>query len=607
MTINMTIKLRNLLHRVLAIVLLTAAVVGASAEVGPADLEGEDKAMFDRFRDLLQNGTPNEFYNFAKTYEKNLKEKGYMMLYYKLLNNEGFFALHHNMLYRAMQIAERLNDELHADKANDYYYLATGLMGDIYYASHNRPKAEAYFKQALEEADDSDPKFTMRTCHSLAEMVCLHSPQQAMEWLDKAKALAIETDNVEYQSLSISMAAYLYFLMRNSEKFDLYYKEYQTLRSMNKPGFSLRYANILEVARLAFEGKYETASYRLANSGNIYVDSSLVAIRILAMARDIDKGFEAVKRRRLELDSIYSLAQAANFDQMATEQSLLRSKEEAMANKKRAKQLTNWLMVLVVVFLFVYLMGRRRLLRQIREKNHRLKEALAKAAESDQMKKMFINNMSHEIRTPLNAVVGFSQVLCNPDYNLSEDDKKKMEGSILSNVHLITSMFNEVLELSSSESEGSLVSDADKVDMKCNDLARTVLFDTEGRQQKGVALKFASNVEDDFTIRSSLYRLKSALTHLVDNAVKFTDAGYVEVRCEKRDDQMRFVVTDTGVGIKEEDKERIFETFAKIDNFKEGIGLGLPICRRLIRSLGGEVTLDTSYSGGCRFVISLPI
>lgn len=603
----MTIIRLNLLHLILTIAFLTAVVGEISAEVGPADLKGEDKVMFDRFRDLFQNGSAKEFYNFAKVYEHDLKSKGYMMLYYKLLHNEGFFALHHNMNYRAMQIAERLNDELHADKAHDYYYLATGLMGYIYCASHNRNKAEAYFTQALEEVDDSDPKFTMRTYHSLAEMVCLYNPQEGMKWLDKAKALALKTDNVEYQSLSISLSAYLYFLMCNSEMFHRYYDEYQSLRSMNKPGFSLRYANILEIARLAFEGRYQDASYQLANSGTIYVDSSLVAIRIFAMERDIDKGFEAVKRRRLELDSIYSLAQDADFDQMATERSLLKSKEEAMANKKQAKKLTNWLIVLVIVFLFVYLMGRRRLVRKIWAKNRSLKEALAKASESDQMKTMFISNMSHEIRTPLNAVSGFSQVLCNPDFDLSEDEKKDMESRILSNVHLITSIINEVLELSRSESDGSMVADADKVDVMCNDLARTVLHDAESRQRGDVELRFTSNVEDDFRIRSSIYRLKSAMTHLVDNAVKFTDTGYVEVRCEKSGDQMRFIVTDTGVGIKKEDEERIFETFAKIDNFKEGIGLGLPICRRLIRSLGGEVTLDTTYSGGCRFVITLPV
>ena len=600
-------NLLNLLHRYLVIVLLTTVVSGAFAEVGPADLKGEDKAMFDRFRDLFQNGSDHEFSDFAQKYEKDLKSKGYMMLYYKLLNNEGFFALRHNKIYRAMQIAERLNDELHADEAHDYYYLATGLMGDIYYASHNRKKAEDYFTQALEEVGDNDPKFTMRTYQSLAEMICIADPQEAMKWLDKAEALAVKTDNVEYQSLSISMAAYLHFLMSDADMFYRYYDEYLRLRSMNKPGFSQRYANVLEIARLAFSGEYQDASRQLANSGPIYVDSSMVAIRIYAMEGDIDKGFEAVKRRRLELDSIYSLAQEANFDQMATEHALLLSKEEALAHKKQAKTLTNWLIALVIVFLIVYIMGRRRLVRKIWTKNRNLKEALVKAAESDQMKTMFINNMSHEIRTPLNAVAGFSQVICNPDYDLTEAEKKDMKERILSNVDQITSIINEVLELSKSESEGGQLADADKVDVMCNHLARTVLHDAEGRQRGDVELRFVSNVDDDFTIRSSSYRLKSALTHLVDNAVKFTDSGYVELRCEQLGDKMQFSVTDTGVGIKEADKERIFETFAKVNDFKSGIGLGLPICRRLIRSLGGEVSLDTTYSGGCRFVISLPM
>ena len=108
------------------------------------------------------------------------------------------------------------------------------------------------------------------------------------------------------------------------------------------------------------------------------------------MEGDIDKGFEAMKRRRLELDSIYSLSQEENFDQMATERALMMSKDQAQASKKRTKTLTNWLIGLVIVFLFIYIMGRRRLMRKIWEKNRNLKEALVKAAESDQMKTMFI-------------------------------------------------------------------------------------------------------------------------------------------------------------------------------------------------------------------------
>lgn len=599
-------KLFNLLNLVLTTVLLMAYVGEASAEVGPADLKGEDKAMFEKFRKLFQYGESEDFYNFAKSYERDLKEKGYMMLYYKLLNNEGFFALRHNQLYRAMQVAERLDNELRKDGATKYNYLATGLMGDIYFTCHNRNKAERYFIQALEEAGDSDPKFTMRCYHSLAELLSIKDPQRALEWLRQAVELAQKTENVEYHSLSLGMTGYVYFLVGDAGNFTDVYNRYQDLRSQDLVGFSHRYDNIMEIARLSFDGRYNEASLKLRDGGTVYVDSSLVAIRIFGMERAIDKGFEAMKRRYLEMDSIYSVAQDANFDQMATERSLLKSQEEALASKKLVKKLSNWLIGLIIVFLFVYIMGRRRLMIKIWKQNDELKAALAKAAESDQMKSVFIRSMSHEIRTPLNAVAGFSQLLCNPDYDLTEEEKQDMQDRISTNVHQITSIINEMLELSKSESE-RLISEADKTDVWCNNLASSVLKDAEGRQHAGVELRFSSNVKDDFKLRSNIYRLKSALMHLVDNAIKFTDKGYVEIRCEKSGDKMLYIVTDTGVGIKEEDRERIFETFSKVDDFKEGIGLGLPICRRLIRSLGGEVELDPAYSGGCRFVISLPL
>ena len=82
---------------------------------------------------------------------------------------------------------------------------------------------------------------------------------------------------------------------------------------------------------------------------------------------------------------------------------------------------------------------------------------------------------------------------------------------------------------------------------------------------------------------------------------------YIELACERQDDQIRFVVTDTGVGIKEEDRERIFENFTKVDDFKVGIGLGLPLSLRLVQTIGGTLKLDTSYTEGSRFVITLPI
>ena len=143
-------------------------------------------------------------------------------------------------------------------------------------------------------------------------------------------------------------------------------------------------------------------------------------------------------------------------------------------------------------------------------------------------------------------------------------------------------------------------------DVWVNNIGQMVIQEAKGKQNTGVVLQFETDLPDDFKIRSNTYRLKTAVAHLVDNAIKFTEKGSVVLRCELQDNHVRFIVTDTGCGIKEEDRERIFENFHKGDDFKVGVGLGLPISRRMLQSLGGDVWLDTTYTNGARFIISLP-
>jgi len=596
----------NQLRLILTALLLLMTAHTTFAEVGPADLTGEDKVRYDKFRQLFLNGTPDEFYAYAKDYEEYLRGRGHMMLYYKLMNNEGFFALRHNMIFRAMQEAEHLDAVMRKDGATKYYYLATGLMGDVFYKIHDRVRAEKYFLQAIEETGDTDPKFTMRCYHSLAEMESLKDTEKAVMLTDKAMTIAKRIDNLEYTSLSLAMMAYIYFLDDNRSKFYEYFNQYIDLKSMERPDFNHRFDNVLSVANMAFAGDYEGAQRKL-KGGELHADSSLVAICVYAMERDVDKGLTAIKRRYLEMDSIMNMVQSANFDQMAMERALMRSRDEAEVNKRMVKTLAFWLMGIVVVFLFVYIMGRRRLVKKIWKQNKVLKMALAKAEESDRMKSVFIRSMTHEIRTPLNAVSGFSQLLCNPQYDLSIEEKQKMQERISDNVHQITGIVNEVLELSKSESESK---EAEKTDVvACNALAHSIINEVSGRKKADVELRVQTNVPDDFVIQSNVYRLKSALMHLMDNALKFTDKGFVELEVlhEKKSDSVQFRVTDTGIGIKEEDRGRIFDAFEKLNDFKGGIGLGLPICRRLVRSLGGKLELAPDYTDGCRFVISLPV
>ena len=593
---------RNLRHTL--VVLLTIASTGvAFADKTVEDLTGEDREMYDKFRHLFKSDLQDDFYRFAEEYERDLHKKGYMMLYYKLLGNKGFYALRHNEVYRAIEFAQRLDNEVRTDGAKEYFYLATGLYGDIYSSTHDNLRAETYFLQALDEVDDRDVKFTMRTYMSLAELLSLKDSQRALQWVDKAIAKAQEEKNVDYLSLSMAMKGYLFFLMGDAPQFYHIYDQYLGLRSMDEPEFNYRYDNLIEVAKRAFDSDYEGALEKI-QEGNLQVDSSLVVIRVIAMQGDVTKGFEVMKRRYVEMDSVYSIIQDANFNQLAAETSLMRSREEAAANRKLSKQLVNWLIVMAAVFFFVYIMGHRRLVRKIWARSKELKLALARAEESDLMKTAFIQSMSHEIRTPLNAVAGFSQLLCSADYDLSDEEKKDMKQRISSNVSLIISIVNEVLELSESESE-SHNREVEKREVKCNEFCRSVIDSMRGKGRSNVDLRFTTNVGDDFAIYSNGYRLRSALSHLVDNAQKFTDVGHIDVKVERKGDKVLFSVTDTGVGIAPEDRERIFEDFAKLDDFKEGIGLGLPISRRLITSLGGTLELDPDYTEGCRFVITL--
>ena len=597
-------KTSILYFKLLAVVLLlVCGTAVAYAEKTVADLDGKDRERYEMFRHLFLNGSPEEFYTYANEYAAELHKKGYMMLYYKLLSNKGFFALRHNQIYRAIQFAEALDHEVREDKASDYYYLATGLYGDIYSSSHDKTRGETYFKQALEEVGDRDVKFTMRVYLNLAEMFCLKDPQKSLKWVDQSIATAQKVKNIDYLSMSLAMKAYIHFITGDAQQFFSAYEQYTDLRNQDLAEFNHRYDNILEVARLAYNMDYEEAMDKV-HDGNLAVDSSLAVIRIYALKGDLTQGLEAMKRLYIEMDSIYSVIQDANFNQLAAETSLMRSREEAAANKSLAKQLTNWLIGLTVVYLFVYIMGRRRLMRKIWAKNKDLRAALRRAEESDRMKSTFIQSMSHEIRTPLNAVSGFAEVICSPNYELSDDEKRDMQMRITSNVEQITSIINELLELSQSESE-DVIPDSEKTDVLVNELANTVVKECKGKQKTGVELRFTTDISDNFKIRSNTYRLKNALTHLMDNAMKFTELGHVELRCEHYGDGVRFIVTDTGCGIKAEDQERIFETFQKVDDFKTGVGLGLPICRRLIRSLGGEVSLDATYTNGARFIITI--
>lgn len=371
------IKTISTLKRYVRISLLALLLLLTPSAVS-AYTEAEEKmlGMFRQFRELYENGSEEDFYRVAHEFEDYLLANNRPVDYYKIKCNEGFYDVTHRHIYRAMKTARELDEVMRRNSESDYYYLATGLFGDVYRASFDSPKAKKYYLQALQEVGDRDPKFTMTTYLNLADLLNLKDPANALDYADKSIDLAKKIDNMEFLSLSIATKAFVTFLYKNEAMdFNLLYERYDYLRNKNHPDFNHRYDGIMDAAKAAYDQRYNDA-LDIIKSHKLKVDSALCVVRIYTLAGDMNNSYEAMRRMYNSLDSIFSVTQNANFDELSAERQLVLSQEEAEANRKLVIQLTNWIVGIVVVFLIVYIMGRRRLMRKIWTQNKALKELL---------------------------------------------------------------------------------------------------------------------------------------------------------------------------------------------------------------------------------------
>lgn len=239
---------------------------------------------------------------------------------------------------------------------------------------------------------------------------------------------------------------------------------------------------------------------------------------------------------------------------------------------------------------------------KLRKTNADLVIARDKAMESDRMKLAFIRNVSHQIRTPLNIISGYSQVLSN-NRKLDSELRTVAASEVEENVEKITNIFDKLLDVSDSESE----SQDEIVNLSTNQFLSGFLASYENKKHEGVTLKFESDLDTSDVVSVHVESLKKILAELLDNAIKFTQQGCVTLQV-KRDDtlQLLIVVQDTGCGIPSSENEHIFERFVKLDDFAEGTGLGLSLCRTLAKMLGGTIVLDNAYIGGARFILRIP-
>jgi len=234
--------------------------------------------------------------------------------------------------------------------------------------------------------------------------------------------------------------------------------------------------------------------------------------------------------------------------------------------------------------------------------------AKEKAEENNQLKNSFLQNMSHEVRTPLNAIVGFSQLLKKCDLKpekldlflkLIEENSNKLI-NIISDVIEISQIHAKQLKINISET--NIIEFLQNIIVSFKDKA----------QEKSLKYLININIDDnELKVWTDIEKLKKLISHLIDNAIKFTSEGYIEINCKIENQNLLFSITDTGIGISPETQNIVFEPFRQLENGTTrnygGNGLGLAIVKSYIELLNGTIILKSEINKGTNITVSIPI
>ena len=250
--------------------------------------------------------------------------------------------------------------------------------------------------------------------------------------------------------------------------------------------------------------------------------------------------------------------------------------------------------VLLVIWIITLIRGRR----QLKKANDEIAEAYQQTKKALEVKTAFMKSMKHEIRTPLNGIMGFSQLLSS--MYTADEQAHQMTEVIEKQSMLLAKIIDDILE----------IADADTVKPKIENCAIDEIVESSMATARQVVNADVALAYKPFStgvvISTDSHILQTILVKVLDNAAKFTKQGSITVLTKQIEHGISFIVEDTGSGIPADKTETVFDQFTKLDEFSQGTGMGLTLCRTIIQKLNGKIFVDTSYSGGCRMIIEIP-
>lgn len=510
-------------------------------------------------------------------------------------------------------------------------------LGSKYHRIDKEDLAEKYLLKAYEscQIEDANGSYLMNIIKMYVETDKLDKAKEYMaklaEWekkfklseqLKTNKAIILITYNTKLGNFDEALK--LTESSRLSDELENYYlySVYNKMGDYTKALYHyVKYINIsdnrkkkIQTEQLAqYAALYENERLKIEKNElalkNATISISELQTKQKLMLADKDKNKLQLQNTHLALNNKDLLIKSQRAEVQRQKEKTARLAEEIEDNRKTGLLLTVILVLLLLSFItyaIIHIRASRRIRQEMAKEAKARKdaeEAREEAIKADNLKSLFLQNISHEIRTPLNAIVGFSDIVTSPDTEITTEEKNEFVNLIHSNSKMLTTLINDILDLSKLES-GSYKAHIET--KNASEICRKALASIKGYQTAEVELRL-DLPQEDIIFRTDEERLTQVLHNLLSNACKYTEHGSITLSCMEKGNNVEFAVTDTGCGISPDNAERIFRRFEKLDSFKQGTGLGLNICLQIAELLHGSIRLDTGYTTGARFVFALPL
>lgn len=511
--------------------------------------------------------------------------------------------------YHLTQIMKSdINEAKEAGKELSYY--VPNMMGHVYNTCGNIPGALEEFKKSAElikgtryEADGLGFIYL-----ALAHVQLNNDLNEALHWLDKTKeVLEKNRESINYYrclSDAYAIESIVCFKQRNMAGFNRCIAMMEQAEKRNNVSTNDLFVPYARIYQTLLEGGAEKAlaeTEKLMNKKEQY----LLQCDIYRYIGDNEKAILTQRELMHKRDSITGVMIAENIRQQEQEMALVMRQQETTKRLNFVLTIAVALAFLGLVMMGRNIMMRRRYQKRLMAKNKELREANRQVIAADEMKTEFIRSVSHEIRTPLNIINGFAQVLTDVGNSFEPEERAEIADTIGENTHQITSLVNKMLALAN-QSTTDLMSKVEETDAV--EICQRAIEQMPKTNPEKIKVVFENHVPlGETKILTHGDSLLQMLDNILENSVKFTEQGQITLTLKHDKKYFYFTVEDTGCGIPEDKVDTIFDRFMKVDEFKEGLGLGLAYCHETAEKLGGTLTMDKTSDEGTTFTLSLPI